>query len=85
MYNYYVNKNALPTGEHEVHRDHCKELPLLSYRINLGRFKDCKDALREAATYYENVDGCKICSSECYTRENQWPPKKDFKDVKFKF
>lgn len=63
---YYVNKNAQPTGEHEVHKSGCKWMP--SEKINLGQFSNCKDAVEKAKTYYSNVDGGAHCCSSCHTR-----------------
>lgn len=68
MPNYYVNKNAQPTGEHEVHRDGCPTPPEPENRLNLGVFTNCWDAVREAGKYYRDVDGCRNCSPECHTR-----------------
>ncbi|MFK2618999.1 hypothetical protein ACIXQ7_21330 [Bacteroides fragilis] len=45
---YYVNKNAQPTGEHEVHALGCKYLPSEENRIYLGFFTNSRDAIREA-------------------------------------
>lgn len=67
-YNYYVNKNAQPTGEHEVHRSDCRWLPEMYNRIHLGAFTNCADAIRKAKEYYTNVDGCYYCCSACHTR-----------------
>jgi hypothetical protein len=66
--NYYVNKNAQPTGEHEVHNSSCSYLPDVDNRIYLGNFSNCKDAVREAKKYYTNVDGCYYCSRDCHTK-----------------
>lgn len=66
--NYYVNKNAQPTGEHEVHNSSCSYLPDENNRIYLGNFTSCKDAVREAKKHYANVDGCYYCSRECHTK-----------------
>lgn len=66
--NYYVNKNAQPTGEHEVHNSSCSYLPDENNRIYLGNFTNCKDAVREAKKHYANVDGCYYCSRECHTK-----------------
>ena len=65
---YYVNKNTQPTGEHEVHSAECKYLPMLNNRIYLGYFDNCRDAIKEAYRYYDNVDGCYYCCSLCHTR-----------------
>lgn len=66
--NYYVNKNAQPTGEHEVHNSSCSYLPDVDNRIYLGNFSNCKDAVHEAKKYYTNVDGCYYCSRDCHTK-----------------
>ena len=70
MPNYCVNKNAQPTGEHEVHNldVSCHHLPDLSNRQNLGWHSDCHGAIRQAKEYYLNVDGCAYCCPVCHTR-----------------
>jgi hypothetical protein len=65
---YYVNKNAQPTGEHEVHTISCRYKPLSENCIYLGEFSNCHDALREARRYYDNVDGCYYCCNQCHTK-----------------
>lgn len=65
---YYVNKNAQPTGEHEVHTDKCSYLPEERNREYLGYFSTCKEAIIEANKKYSNVDGCYYCSNDCHTR-----------------
>ncbi len=69
MPNYCVNKNAQPTGEHEVHNvDTCNYLPETYNRLSLGWHSDCKGAIAEAKKYYSNVDGCAHCCPDCHTR-----------------
>lgn len=68
MYNYYVNKNEQPNGDHEVHRDGCTWMPAVANRIHLGVFNNCHDAVREAQKYYEQVNGCATCSPLCHTQ-----------------
>lgn len=68
MANYYVNKDAQLTGEHEVHTSSCSKLPSEVNKKYLGSFTDCKDAVKEAENYYDNVDGCYHCSEKCHTR-----------------
>jgi len=68
MAEYYVNKNAQLTGEHEVHTSTCPYLPDQNNRLYLGTFYSCNDAIVEAKKYYSNVDGCFYCSKECHTR-----------------
>ena len=53
---YYVNKNAQPTGEHEIHKDSCENLPDSNNRIGLGYFDNCADAVKNAKEYFSNVD-----------------------------
>ena len=55
MEHYYVNKNAQPTGEHEVHTDKCAKLPNINNRLYLGYFATCEEAIKEAKGYYPNV------------------------------
>lgn len=70
MPNYCVNKNAQPTGEHEVHNvtANCNYLPLPSNRLDLGWHADCESAIKKAKNHYSNVDGCYYCCKECHTR-----------------
>lgn len=68
MPNYYVNDNAQPTGEHEVHRDGCTWLAEIISKTALGYHSSCHGAVSKARTIYSNVDGCKTCSEDCHTR-----------------
>lgn len=65
---YYVNKVSTgnPNYNHEVHTDDCYWLPSAENRIYLGYFSNCKDAIKEAEKYYNNVDGCAICCPSCH-------------------
>lgn len=65
---YYINKNAQPTGEHEVHTSTCSYIPLTLNRIYLGEFSNCADAVSEARKHYNNVDGCYHCCHACHKR-----------------
>lgn len=65
---YYVNKNAQPTGEHEVHQASCIYLPHPNNLLYLGSFTNCADAVKKAGEYYSNVDGCYYCCPNCNTR-----------------
>lgn len=65
---YYVNKNAQSKGEHEVHTGSCSYLPDADNRIYLGDFSNCKEAVKEARKYYDNVDGCYYCCNDCHTK-----------------
>jgi len=66
MAKYYVNKDAQPTGEHEVHKLGCTWFP--SNTIYLGEYNKCSDAIKKAKEHYSKVDGCYYCSKECHTR-----------------
>ena len=68
MNNYYVNNNPNPGGEHEVHKEGCSWLDLVSSKTPLGKHSNCKDAVKEAKKYHADVDGCKHCIPECHTR-----------------
>ena len=65
---YYVNQNAQPTGEHEVHKAGCEYLKKVVKRLTLGDFSNCHDAVREAKKHYANSDGCYYCCNECHTK-----------------
>lgn len=70
MSNYCVNKNPQSTGEHEIHNldASCSHLPDYSNRLNLGWHLNCHSAVKKAKEYYNNVDGCLYCCSDCHTR-----------------
>jgi hypothetical protein len=67
MAKYYVNKNAQPNGDHEVHLTECSFLPQAENRIYLGDFPSCAPAVREARKRYSQVNGCYYCSNPCHT------------------
>jgi hypothetical protein len=66
MSSYYVNKNAQPNGDHEVHEAGCAWMPAAENRIYLGEHSNCASAVREAKKYYGQVDGCYFCSNACH-------------------
>jgi hypothetical protein len=68
MTSYYVNKNAQPTGEHEVHKADCPTPPNYSNRQPVGEHSNCRSAVAAARAFYINVDGCANCSPECHKR-----------------
>jgi hypothetical protein len=68
MANYYVNRNAQTTGEHEVHQDGCPTPPNHENRHVLGYFLKCQDAVKIAKQTYPNSDGCRNCCPDCHTR-----------------
>jgi hypothetical protein len=64
---YYVNKNAQPNGDHEVHTGDCSHLPQPENRLYLGLFSNCKDAVKKAKETYSQSDGCYYCCNACHT------------------
>ena len=64
---FYVNKNAQPNGDHEVHRSDCSWLPVVENRIYLGDFTTSQAAVQEARKYFVCVDGCYYCCPESHT------------------
>lgn len=67
MPRYYVNKVAQSNGDHEVHTETCRYLPLEWNRLYLGVFDNCSDAVREAKKHYRQSNGCYTCSRACHT------------------
>jgi hypothetical protein len=67
MKKYYVNKNAQPNGDHEVHDENCYRLPDVANRLYLGEFSSCKSAVVVANGHYSKADGCYHCSLTCHT------------------
>lgn len=64
---YYVNRQAQPNGDHEVHTSGCSYLPVEGNRQYLGLFSTCAEAVREATGYFRQVNGCYWCSRACHT------------------
>ena len=67
MSRYYVNKNAQPNGDHEVHTTGCSWLPKIENRIYLGEYYYCSSAVTEARKHYSQVNGCYFCCNSCHT------------------
>jgi hypothetical protein len=68
MPTYYVNKNAQPNGDHEVHRtDNCPTPAAEPNRLYLGDFPSCHGAVQEAKKHYARSNGCAYCSPQCHT------------------
>lgn len=66
---YYVNANAQPTGEHEVHlANGCMFPAAPRNQVDLGEHPNCQSALRAAKQRYSNVDGCVHCTPSCHSR-----------------
>lgn len=66
---YYVNTNAQPNGDHEVHKDdpHCPTPAAPSNRLYLGEHSSCQTAIQVAMQTYPSANGCRWCSLECHT------------------
>lgn len=64
---YYVNKNSQSNGDHEVHEEICRYLPIAENRKYLGDFSNCRDAVKEAKRTYSQSNGCYTCSPTCHT------------------
>lgn len=67
MAKYYVNNSAQANGDHEVHKDGCYWLTLVTSKKDLGYHSDCESAVREAKNTYTKSNGCIHCSKECHT------------------
>lgn len=67
MSSYYVNKNAQPNGDHEVHKDGCSYMPSVLNREYLGFYSTCQEAVREAKKKYYKSNGCFYCCNSCHT------------------
>jgi hypothetical protein len=65
---YCVNRNANPTGEHEVHSYGCGHMPDPQNQVFLGIFPHCRNAVAEARRRGFNADGCFYCSNECHSK-----------------
>lgn len=66
MPHYYVNDNAQPNGDHEVHAEGCAYIPQAENRTYLGIHLTCQAAIEVAITIYDQVDGCYYCSRDCH-------------------
>ncbi len=65
---YYVNKNAQPNGDHEVHTElGCPTPAQINNRHPLGNHMSCHSAVREAKNIYPTANGCRNCSTPCHT------------------
>lgn len=64
---YYVNRNAQPNGDHEVHDSGCSFLPAPANRQYLGDFARCAPAVAEARRFFRQANGCYWCSRACHT------------------
>ena len=69
MPRFCVNRQAQPSGEHEVHdlatTTPC--LPVLDNRVDLGHHASCRTAVSAARELFSNVNGCFHCANDCHT------------------
>jgi hypothetical protein len=68
MPKYYVNRNAQPNGDHEVHMEGCPHMPHPDNRYYLGEFEGCYGAVLEAKEIFPTADGCYYCCAACHKR-----------------
>lgn len=69
MASYYVNRQPLSTGEHEVHRGLCECLPNIKNLYYLGDLDTAEEAILEAEKYFVRVKACAHCC--CQEAEEQ--------------
>ena len=67
MATYYVNNNAQTNGDHEVHKEDCSWLALVTSKTKLGEFSSCHGAVASAKRIYKTANGCYYCSNACHT------------------
>ena len=67
MARYFVSAKTNGNGTHEVHAAKCGHPATNGYRIHLGDFKDCRDAVEAAKEHYVDSEGCRLCCRACYT------------------
>lgn len=66
MERYYVNDNAQPNGDHEVHKAGCTWMP--ANKTDLGLHANCATAVFAAKRIYSQSNGCAFCSNPCHTQ-----------------
>ena len=64
---YFVNRNAQPNGDHEVHVPTCDYFPAPANLQFLGEYDNCFAAVREARRFYPRSNGCYFCCRPCHT------------------
>lgn len=67
MARYFVNQNAQPNGDHEVHTYGCSWSALVVSKRDLGEHASCWTAVATARAYYPTANGCYWCASACHT------------------
>lgn len=64
---YYVNTNAQPNGDHEVHENGCTQGANPENQMSLGYHASCHGAVAEAKKTYSTANGCAYCCEACNT------------------
>jgi hypothetical protein len=67
MPSYYVNRNAQPNGDHEVHETGCTQGADAANQMALGFHSSCHGAVTEAKETYPTANGCAYCCEACNT------------------
>lgn len=62
LYRYYVNKNALKNGVHEIHTDNCNLLPSTKTCIDLGIHINIISAIVKARDFFQQLNDCSCCT-----------------------
>lgn len=65
MATYYVNNNAQPNGDYEVHVASCSYFP--SSYTSLGEHTGCTTAVSKANETHSPANGCYHCCRACHT------------------
>ena len=65
MAQYFVNNNAQPNGDHEVHKAGCERMP--GNKTSLGDHLSCYSAVAAAQLVHRQSNGCFYCSKDCHT------------------
>lgn len=63
MSNYYVSTLPQARGEHVVHAEGCPQLERMPFRVNLGEYPTCGDAVAKARILFPHVVGCQQCAA----------------------
>jgi hypothetical protein len=64
---YYVNDNAQPNGDHEVHIESCIYYSRMINKTDLGEHDSCQSAVLVAKKKHRQVNGCVYCCLPCHT------------------
>jgi hypothetical protein len=51
------------SGEHVVHTQSCPQLEMTPFRVNLGEYETCDEAMQRAKVLFQHVCGCAQCAA----------------------